>query len=389
MHVRVVVHDRAGHVLQQHGLAGLRRRHDQATLALADGAGQVQHAAGDVLGAAVAAFEDEALPREQRREVFEQGLVLRRFRRLVVDGVDLGQREVALAVLGRTDVADQVVAGAQVEAANLRRRDVDVVGTGQVAGIGRAQEAEAVRQDFQHAFADDVAGAGQHAQQLEGDVLLARAGDALVDAEFLGHFHEFVRRLALQFAQRDRRQLRAVLALRLPVVVVVVVAVATIIAVVAVAAATATTTAFLAVAAIIAVVVAGIATLAGVVTIAAGFGLGIAGVGRGRFGVAAFGLARLVGILRRIVRLGGSFWLLVRRRLAGRWLGRCFGRYFGLRGLFRLVGFFGFLGLFDLGARLAGALGLGGIATVRHRTVLGGAAVVHGFQHRLSSLAAS
>ena len=34
-------------------------------------------------------------------------------------------------------------------AADLRRADVGVVGAGQVAGLGRAQEAEAVGQDFQ------------------------------------------------------------------------------------------------------------------------------------------------------------------------------------------------------------------------------------------------
>jgi hypothetical protein len=50
---------------------------------------QVEDAAGDVLGRAVAALELEALAREQRGEVLEQDLVLRRLRRLAVDGVDL------------------------------------------------------------------------------------------------------------------------------------------------------------------------------------------------------------------------------------------------------------------------------------------------------------
>ena len=50
----VVVRDGVGDVLQHHGLAGLGRRDDQAALALADGRDQVDDAAGDVLGAAVA-----------------------------------------------------------------------------------------------------------------------------------------------------------------------------------------------------------------------------------------------------------------------------------------------------------------------------------------------
>ncbi len=91
--------------------------------------------------------------REQRRQVLEQHLALGRLRRFAVDGVDHRQREVALAVLGPADAAGDFVAGAQVEAADLAGRDVDVVGAGQVAGIVRAQEAEAVGQDFQHAVA--------------------------------------------------------------------------------------------------------------------------------------------------------------------------------------------------------------------------------------------
>ena len=47
------------------------------------------------------------------------------------------------------------VAGVQVELADLRRRDVDVVGAGQVVVVGRAQEAEAVGQRLEHAFGED------------------------------------------------------------------------------------------------------------------------------------------------------------------------------------------------------------------------------------------
>jgi hypothetical protein len=43
----------------------------------------------------------------------------------------------------------------QVEAADLRRRDVDVVGVGEVGRIGGAQEAEAVGQHLEHAAAED------------------------------------------------------------------------------------------------------------------------------------------------------------------------------------------------------------------------------------------
>ena len=46
---RVVAGDRVGDVLQQHGLAGARRRDDQGALPLADRRHQVEDAPGEVL----------------------------------------------------------------------------------------------------------------------------------------------------------------------------------------------------------------------------------------------------------------------------------------------------------------------------------------------------
>ena len=96
------------------------------------------------------------LVRVQRDQVLEEDLVLGVLRRLAVDLVDLHQREIALAVLRRADFAFDGVAGVQVEAADLRRRDVDVVRAGQVRSLRRPQEAEAVRQHLQHAVAEDL-----------------------------------------------------------------------------------------------------------------------------------------------------------------------------------------------------------------------------------------
>ena len=93
--------------------------------------------------------------RIERRQVVEEDLLARLLRLLEVDRLDLEQREVALALLRRADLARDDVAGAQVEAPDLGRRDVDVVGAGQVVVVGRAQEAEAVGQDLEHALAVD------------------------------------------------------------------------------------------------------------------------------------------------------------------------------------------------------------------------------------------
>ena len=168
--------DRVGDALQQHRLAGARRRNDQAALALADRRQQVHHAAGVVVARG---FELEPLVGIERRQVVEEDLVAGFLGRLEVDRVDLDQREVALAFLGRADLAGDGVAGAQVEAADLRGRDVDVVGAGQVVVLGRAQEAEAVGQALEHAFGEDQAALfGLRLQDLEDQLLLAQSGGA-------------------------------------------------------------------------------------------------------------------------------------------------------------------------------------------------------------------
>ena len=117
----------------QHGLAGARRSDDEAALALADGAEQVHDAAADALAHGL---HLDALLRVERREVVEEDLVAGLFGRLEVDGFDLDQREVLLALVRRAHVAGDGVAGLEVELADLRGRDVDVVGAGQVVVVG-------------------------------------------------------------------------------------------------------------------------------------------------------------------------------------------------------------------------------------------------------------
>ena len=168
--------DGVGDALQQHRLTGARRGDDQAALALADGRQQIHHAAGVIVADG---FQLEPLVGIQRRQVVEEDLVAGFLGRLEVDGIDFDQREVALAFLGRADLAADGVAGAQIETADLAGRHVDIVGAGQVVVLGSAQEAEAVGQAFQHAFAEDEAALfGLGLQDLEDQLLLAQAGGA-------------------------------------------------------------------------------------------------------------------------------------------------------------------------------------------------------------------
>ena len=75
IHLGVVARERLRDVLQQHRLAGLRRRHDEAALSLPDRCGEVDDPGGEVLGAAVALLQGEAGLREERGKVLEEDLV--------------------------------------------------------------------------------------------------------------------------------------------------------------------------------------------------------------------------------------------------------------------------------------------------------------------------
>jgi len=72
---------------------------------------QVQDPRREVFGTAVARLETESLFREQRRQVLEEDLMSGAVGLAEVDLVDLQKRKIALAILGRTDLAGNAVAG--------------------------------------------------------------------------------------------------------------------------------------------------------------------------------------------------------------------------------------------------------------------------------------
>src|SRR6185369_689114 len=110
----------------------------------------------------------------------------------------LDEREVALAFLRRTNLAGDGIAGLQVELANLRRRDVDVVRSGQIVVVGRAQEAEAVRQHLEDALGkDEAALLGLRFQDLKDQILLPHASRA-GDGEILRDLGELLNAHVLQ-----------------------------------------------------------------------------------------------------------------------------------------------------------------------------------------------
>ena len=123
------------------------------------------------------------------------GFVLRLLGIFVIDALDFQQGEKAFLFFRRPNLARDDVAGLQIEAANLRRRDINVLGAGEVVEALRAQEAESFREDFEHAFGEeDAAAFGVLLQDVEDHLVLAH-GPEILDAHLtryaikIGHGH--------------------------------------------------------------------------------------------------------------------------------------------------------------------------------------------------------
>ncbi len=112
----VIGGDGVGNVLQQHGFAGTRRRHDQGSLPLADRGNQIDHPGRKIVRGSL---EDEALLGIEGRQVVEQSLFPSDGGILEIDLGDLEQGEIAFALLRRPDLPGNRVAGAQVETPDL------------------------------------------------------------------------------------------------------------------------------------------------------------------------------------------------------------------------------------------------------------------------------
>src|SRR3546814_13348069 len=114
----------------------LRRRHDQAALALTDRRDEVDDPRRHV-GRVIGPLEGELLVGEERGQVLEAVAVAGLLRVDAVDRVDPQQRRVLLVAQGGTAGADDVVALAAAELPGLLDRDVAVVTRRKEARNGR------------------------------------------------------------------------------------------------------------------------------------------------------------------------------------------------------------------------------------------------------------
>ena len=183
----MVLGDRVGDLLEDDRLSRFGRRDDEPALSFPHRRQQIDDARSEV---PVLRLEVELGDRVKRGQVFEEGLLFRHLRALEVDRLHPQQREVALAVLGRPHLPLDGVAGAQIEALDLGRRNVDVVGAGQVVVVRGTQEPIALGQNLQHAGGEDqpvLVGLGF--KDLEDQVLLSDSAHPLY-AQVGGGLHQ-------------------------------------------------------------------------------------------------------------------------------------------------------------------------------------------------------
>ena len=197
----MVLGDGVGDVLHHHRLAGARRRDDDRALTLAERRDQVDDPGGQILLGRVVELELDLLVGIKRRQIVEIDAVAQLVGLVEIDLVHLEEREIALALLGRTDLALDRVAGAQAEAAHLGRAHIDVVGPREIIGRGIPEEAEPVLQHFEHAVAvDRLIVLGERLQDREHHVLLSERGRVL-DLQLLGEMQQFGRGLGFEFLE--------------------------------------------------------------------------------------------------------------------------------------------------------------------------------------------
>ena len=109
--------DAVGDGLKQHRFSRSGRGDDETPLTLAEGRQQIHHPHGDVRIAVLSGghFQVYPLLGIKRGQVVEQDFAFAELRVLEIDGFNLEQREVALAFLGRPDMAGHRVPGPQIE----------------------------------------------------------------------------------------------------------------------------------------------------------------------------------------------------------------------------------------------------------------------------------
>jgi hypothetical protein len=142
----------------------------------------------------------QLLVRVERGEVVEIDPVAHRIGIVEIDLGQLGEREIALAILGRADLAFDRVAGAQAPFADLVGRDIDIVRPGEVVRFG-------LRRKPKPSGSTSIVPMPMISSPSSASSLRMRTSDpagawsSAFDAQFFGHRDQFGRGLFLEFFQ--------------------------------------------------------------------------------------------------------------------------------------------------------------------------------------------
>src|SRR5574344_177088 len=134
----------------------------------------------------------EFFVRIQGRKIFKRNACLCDARFVEVHGLDPEKRKEALAFFRRTCLSVNGIACFKIEEPDLTGRNVDVVRSGEIAVLRRAEESVAVRKDFKSAGSEnDSAVFRVRLQYDEYEFLLFhRSKIVIVESVFQGKFAE-------------------------------------------------------------------------------------------------------------------------------------------------------------------------------------------------------
>ena len=155
---------------------------------------------GEIIGGGL---EEELLVGEDGGETLEEGAALGSLGVEPVDGLDLEEAVVLLVVARGADLAGDVIAGAEGEAAQVGLRDVDVVRSGE-EGFAAEEAVVTVVGDLEEAAGEEVAAAfGLGLEEAEDEIALAQGG-GVADAELAGEADQLAARGAFQLGDIER-----------------------------------------------------------------------------------------------------------------------------------------------------------------------------------------
>ena len=193
--LRMVRLDGMRDVLEDHRLTRPRRRNDKRPLALSDRRDQIDDPGRTILDRRILDLHLQALIRIEWRQVVKAHLVPGFLRLFKVDLFDLRHCEIALVVIRLANDAFNRVTGPQSKLTDHLGRDVDIIRTGEIVRLGRAEKPEPVLQNLQHAIATDCPIlVGALLQDREHHLALTHRRGVL-DFKVFGHRQKLFRRL--------------------------------------------------------------------------------------------------------------------------------------------------------------------------------------------------